>query len=67
MACLLPPSEEFLLPFYLRQLDAACNRRYKLHHQPVGACQITITIDKKHNKLQERERLRPLFSCLDNY
>ena len=46
----------------LRQLDAGVFREYKLHNQPVGACQIIITIDKTNNKIQERKRLRPLFS-----
>jgi len=53
----------FLNIIYLRQLDAGARKEYKLHNQPVGACLITITIDNKDNKLQERERLRPLFSC----
>ena len=50
----------------LRQLDAGDFREYKLHNQPVGACQIIITTDKTNNKIQERKRLRPLFSCLRN-
>ncbi len=58
--------EGFLSNKCLRQLDAGNFREYKLHNQPVGACLITITIEKKHNKLQERERLRPLFSCPKN-
>ena len=51
----------FLNINYLRQLDAGTRREYKLHNQPVGVCIITITIDNKDNKLQERKRLRPFF------
>ena len=54
----------FLNIYYLRQLDAGAHKEYKLLNQPVGACIITITIDNKDNKLQERKRLRPLFSYL---
>jgi len=57
------------LPGYLRvfviklmhQLDSGLIEEYKMHNHPVGACQITIIIDKTNNRTQECKRLRPLF------
>ena len=65
--CTFAGTQPLISHFQMRQLDAGLFKEYKLHNHPVGACQIITTIDKINNRLQERKRLRPLFSCLRNY